>query len=1076
MFGATADGVTDDTEAVQAALDQGGVIYFPAGVYKVTKQLTTTKPCVIKMFKQYPSEYGKDYPLVDEDLDLGARIDCYPSEDEQYGLLVGDGCEIDGLFVRAMNGFSGVLLKYDNAHEYSQGIKYQSYPSAMRFSHIRLDCDKQNKTTTIPLSMFDFYPKNKYFYILDDIVIGQGGEFATYGFRSVIDPTTDRWANSVRINNLCLTGLFDYPLYIEEGCTEHTLTNWIFEGLSIQTYPYSNEGFEQTLEGHKAVITLKRMSYCLFSGCYIWDLYAAKYQKLFDCENLNNISCVGCSEEFYYGTKKLIGDSGEDGIETVLKDRLQEVADDANVKTLTMSTTVSEDGGSRINLADNHGNTVHTDIPPVVLSDEQLSSGIGGWMDNNALPVEQVGKNKLNIYSEDMKFGYAVDKNGKLLQATVGGPTASYLVTHFIPVKQGDIFRMSHNGQAFNWSEINEYDKDLNFLTKYTYSDEAVGTGFSVAIKHSDTAYIMVSCNTKGFMTEEEKTAGIITNLEVVERMKLCVILNNANISYEPYEAKLVGGLSQYFLLTSPNGTQYSVAVTDDGIVAGKDKDGNIAGSTIPVKTSQLENDSGFITAEDLPENGNADISDYFETTADNEEPIYGEELASADGWISDGWTGDFANGFTHTTGNTNSLIFTMPEDTAQNTYRIAFRCSESIAVESLMVKCGGSELFDLYGQPYDPITLGIASVENGNLEFVPASTFKDTITDISIKRVTGFNATKQTITDSTGEISCEMRTTKSSLDNVFIGKHSGEDNISGVGCVAVGASALKSNTSGFWNVGIGLNALRDNTVGSRNVGIGYIALAENITGTRNIAIGSFALNHNKTGNKNIAIGADCLDKNKSGSQNVAIGLQALYRNVSGNFNTAIGVGSLGNSTSDNNTAVGYHALDNCTTGNTNIALGYCAGAGITTGSSNFALGANTLYKMKTGSNNIAIGVQAGRGQGTTAGFKHGIFIGANAGYALCNNADYNILIGCNAGKAITTGTYNIVIGDNIETPTPTTSYWVNIGGLYEGSRNASDKYAKINGGLQLSDVPTSDPAIAGRVWNDNGILKVSAG
>jgi hypothetical protein len=501
---------------------------------------------------------------------------------------------------------------------------------------------------------------------------------------------------------------------------------------------------------------------------------------------------------------------------------------------------------------------------------------------------------------------------------------------------------------------------------------------------------------------------------------------------------------------------------------------------TVPTKTSELENDNGYITLYDLPEipeiPENIITEERFTTQAENEEPTYGEELASADGWTVDGWTGDFVNGFTHTTGNTNSLMFTMPEDTAQNIYRISFRCSESIAVEALMVKCGGSELFDLYGQPYSPVTLGIASVENGNLEFIPASTFKGTITDISIKRVTGFNATKQIVADSTGEISCEMRTTKSSLDNLFIGKHSGENNISGVGCAAVGSSALQNNTSGFWNVGVGLNALRDNTVGSRNVGIGYISLAENITGTRNIAIGTFALNHNKTGNKNIAIGADSLDKNVSGSENVAIGLQTLYHNVSGSKNTAIGVTALTSTTGSQNTAVGYGALRGCTTGSANIALGYCAGYAITTGSNNFALGVNTLYKLKTGSGNIAIGMQAGRGQGTTEGFKHGVFIGEQTGYSLCNNADYNTLIGYHAGYYITSGVNNICIGKNAETPTPTTSNWVNIGDLYEGSRNTSDKYAKINGGLQLSDIPTSDPAIAGRVWNDNGTLKVSAG
>ncbi len=497
----------------------------------------------------------------------------------------------------------------------------------------------------------------------------------------------------------------------------------------------------------------------------------------------------------------------------------------------------------------------------------------------------------------------------------------------------------------------------------------------------------------------------------------------------------------------------------------------------IPTKTSELENDSGFITLDDLPVIPEDIITgDKFTTQAENEEPVYGEELASADGWAVDGWSGDFTNGFTHATGNTNSLIFTIPEDTAQNTYRISFRCSESIAVESLMVRCGGSDLFDLYGQKADPVIIGIVSVENGNLEFVPSSTFKGTITDISIRRVTGFNPIIQTITDSTGEISYEMRATKSSLDNVFIGKHSGENNISGRGCSAVGSSALQNNTSGFWNVGIGHNALRDNTVGSRNIGIGYIALAENVTGIRNIAIGTYALNHNKTGNKNIAIGADALDHNVDGSFNVGIGLQVLYNNVNGNYNTAIGTMALTSATGNNNTAVGYSALGKCTTGNTNVALGYCAGNAITTGSNNFALGANALYKLKTGSNNIGIGVQAGRGQGTTAGFKQGIFIGMSTGYSLCNDADYNIFIGYESGHDVTTGKNNICIGEQTEPPTPTTSYWVNIGGLYEGSRNETDKYAKINGGLQLSNIPTSDPAIAGRVWNDNGVLKVSAG
>jgi hypothetical protein len=52
--------------------------------------------------------------------------------------------------------------------------------------------------------------------------------------------------------------------------------------------------------------------------------------------------------------------------------------------------------------------------------------------------------------------------------------------------------------------------------------------------------------------------------------MKLCVTLDNANISYEPYTSEMIGGLSRYFLLQSPNGTKYTLSVTDDGQIVGK--------------------------------------------------------------------------------------------------------------------------------------------------------------------------------------------------------------------------------------------------------------------------------------------------------------------------------------------------------------------------------------------------------------------------------------------------------------------------------------------------------------------------
>jgi len=42
-FGAVGDGVIDDTVAIQAAINNGGVLFFPAGVYRITNTLTLTQ-------------------------------------------------------------------------------------------------------------------------------------------------------------------------------------------------------------------------------------------------------------------------------------------------------------------------------------------------------------------------------------------------------------------------------------------------------------------------------------------------------------------------------------------------------------------------------------------------------------------------------------------------------------------------------------------------------------------------------------------------------------------------------------------------------------------------------------------------------------------------------------------------------------------------------------------------------------------------------------------------------------------------------------------------------------------------
>lgn len=487
------------------------------------------------------------------------------------------------------------------------------------------------------------------------------------------------------------------------------------------------------------------------------------------------------------------------------------------------------------------------------------------------------------------------------------------------------------------------------------------------------------------------------------------------------------------------------------------------------------------------------------QTGYEDENLSFGSELVSDAGWTVDGWQGNVRDGFTHVTGNTSPLCFTMPEDTAANFYCISFRCSQSIAVDALRVRCGNSDLFDLYGQAADPIVLGIQAPENGRVEFVPSETFNGRVWDISIRRILdGVLPGKYTVTDSQGELALELRATSAKQNNVFIGRNAGARNLSGYGNAAVGSDALGNNTSGFWNIGVGHNALRENTVGSRNVAVGYIALQDNICGIRNVAIGSFALHSNKTGNKNIAIGADCMNSNVDGYENVAIGLQALYQNVSGYYNTAIGAKALTKNTGNKNTGIGYSTLGNCSSGENNVGIGSQAGYNITTGKNNTAIGPNSLYKVKTGTGNIGIGAQAGRGQGVTTGFNYGVFIGDQAGYSLCDGANYNIMLGYKAGYDATTGTDNIVIGRLAGTGMSTHKEcifigcntqakgdsdklfgWLNIGDLIEGRMSVSNvnaAYVRINGGLEVVHLPTADPAVSGRLWNDNGTVRVSAG
>lgn len=523
MFGAVADGETDDTDAVQAALDTGGMIYFPAGRYKVTRQLTALKSCKISMCKPYPCTWQGDYPLTSADNWMGARIETYSTDG--YGLLIGDGVEVDGLYMRAMDTFVGVLFKFDGS------LGCATYPSQVRLSRIRLDC---NSIYTVPEAMFDFVPHGSYFGILDDITIGslRGRQFCEYGFRSVMTTTDTNWGNSMRIRNLCVDLLADYSIYIEGGAKG--AANWVLEHPTVQAYPYKPDQADYLYRtGHINLVTLKNMQDVLILGGCLWDMHMATMVGApILTENTTHISCFGCDKWF-------------EAVETVLTGKLQNAADNLNISTLTMSVSgVQETGANRLKLSDGT-NEQSVDIPSVSVSDEQLDNSIAKWFDENAAPMPTVGRNKFNPMDNETVNGYFYAGNGGYEAAD------SMTTSHFIEAKFGDVIRIGRSGSLVAAYHFHLYDADKNWLGCMATSDSAAARTIEV----ENTAYIRVCWTSGTFAYADRATA------------EICVTVNNTNIVYEPYKVTYEGGIGSYIVLQSPGGTQFRLSVGDDGAV-----------------------------------------------------------------------------------------------------------------------------------------------------------------------------------------------------------------------------------------------------------------------------------------------------------------------------------------------------------------------------------------------------------------------------------------------------------------------------------------------------------------------------
>lgn len=386
-----------------------------------------------------------------------------------------------------------------------------------------------------------------------------------------------------------------------------------------------------------------------------------------------------------------------------------------------------------------------------------------------------------------------------------------------------------------------------------------------------------------------------------------------------------------------------------------------------------------------------------FINTPSMDGPPLGSELTSATGWTSTGWTGSYAAGFTHSTGNTDALSFSIPSMSIGAIVTVTVTVSGCTAGDSTAV-VGGA------GAVYSSATLstlctagtwtwGVVATNTTGIVFTPTTNFNGTISNISVKYVSASQA-NLTWNDSTDTLAHELRTPPLSSNNLFFGDGDGRYVNSGTADVAFGDGSLSAVISS-----------------THAVAFGYEALGDLVNGNYMTAVGSGACRHD-TASHDVCIGDQTLYVG-SGGDNTVVGSVGMNTCTTCTLNAGLGAGVMGNITTGyDNTGSGASALGNCTSCTSNAADGYEALLTCTTCTQNYAGGAGSLGSLTTGYQNTSTGT-ASLNACTTCylnvanGYEADVYdvtgnsnvsIGPNSGAASGNTALTNIIaIGSNA-------------------------------------------------------------------------------
>lgn len=123
QFGAVGDGVTDDTAAIQAAVNTGNVVYFPSGIYKFSSQVTIANGGI--RGESFYRTFLKPMMSSGNALLLNGTNPCFFSDFSMLGDQMTSG---NGIYV---NGGGGTV---DVAHHVFQNIEFFEFPTAINFN------------------------------------------------------------------------------------------------------------------------------------------------------------------------------------------------------------------------------------------------------------------------------------------------------------------------------------------------------------------------------------------------------------------------------------------------------------------------------------------------------------------------------------------------------------------------------------------------------------------------------------------------------------------------------------------------------------------------------------------------------------------------------------------------------------------------------------------------------------------------------------------------------------------------------------------------------------------------------